>query len=108
MLSLLGGLTAEDWLRPTAAKKWNVKEVALHLLGGDISNLSRRRDAYAPPGAAISGWDDLVIFINGLNEPWVGAARRIVPLCWANCSRLSARKWTPTSCRWIHSRSEAR
>lgn len=79
LLSLLGGLTAEDWLRPTAAKKWNVKDVALHLLGGDIGNLSRRRDAYVAPGAAISGWDDLVVFINGLNESWVTAARRMSP-----------------------------
>jgi hypothetical protein len=82
LLSPRGGLTAEDWLRPTAAKKWNVKDVALHFLGGDISNLSRRRDAYAPPMAVISGWDDLVIFINGLNESWVGAARRISPRVW--------------------------
>ena len=44
-MSLLGGFTAEDWLRPTAAGKWDVKDVALHLLGGDVSNLSRRRDA---------------------------------------------------------------
>jgi uncharacterized protein (TIGR03083 family) len=79
LLSLLGSLTAEDWLRPTAARKWNVKDVALHLLGGDIGNLSRRRDAYAPLGKAISGWDDLVAFINELNESWVAAARRISP-----------------------------
>src|ERR1700682_2998091 len=79
LLSLLGSLSAEDWLRPTAASKWDVKDVALHLLGGDISNLSRRRDAYTPPGPAISGWDDLVIFINELNASWVAAARRLSP-----------------------------
>jgi uncharacterized protein (TIGR03083 family) len=79
LLSLLGSLTAEDWLRPTAARKWDVKDVALHLLGGDISNLSRRRDAYTPPGPAISGWDDLVAFINELNASWVAAARRMSP-----------------------------
>jgi uncharacterized protein (TIGR03083 family) len=79
LLSLLGGLTAKDWLQPTAAGKWDVKDVALHLLGGDIGNLSRRRDAYAPPGPAISGWDDLVAFINELNRSWVVAARRMSP-----------------------------
>ncbi len=77
LLSLLGGLTAEDWLRPTTAGKWDVKDVALHLLGGDISNLSRRRDAYMPPGPAISGWDDLVAFINELNRSWLVGARRM-------------------------------
>jgi uncharacterized protein (TIGR03083 family) len=79
LLSLLGGLSAEDWVRPTAAKKWNVKDVALHLLGGDISNLSRRRDAYMPPGPDLSRWDDLVAFINDLNQSWVVAARRMSP-----------------------------
>jgi uncharacterized protein (TIGR03083 family) len=79
LLSLLGGLSAKDWLQPTAAGKWDVKDVALHLLGGDISNLSRRRDAYTPPGPAISGWDDLVAFINELNRSWVVAARRMSP-----------------------------
>jgi uncharacterized protein (TIGR03083 family) len=79
LLSLLGSLSAEDWLRPTAASKWNVKDVALHILGGDISNLSRRRDAYTPPGPAITGWEDLVVFINELNASWVAAARRLSP-----------------------------
>src|ERR1700680_3208212 len=79
LLSLLGGLTAGDWLRPTAATRWNVKDVALHLLGGDISNLSRRRDAYTPPGPAISSWADLVDFINELNASCVAAARRMSP-----------------------------
>jgi uncharacterized protein (TIGR03083 family) len=79
LLSLLGTLSVEDWLRPTSARKWNVKDVALHLLGGDIGNLSRRRDAYMPPGPAISGWDDLVAFINELNASWLAAARRMSP-----------------------------
>jgi uncharacterized protein (TIGR03083 family) len=79
LLSLLGGLTAECWLRPTAAGKWDVKDVALHLLGGDISNLSRRRDAYMPPGPDLSRWEDLVAFINDLNQSWVVAARRMSP-----------------------------
>jgi uncharacterized protein (TIGR03083 family) len=79
LLSLLGNLTAEDWLRPTAASKWDVKDVALHLLGGDIGNLSRRRDVYTPPGPDISGWADLVAFINELNRSWVVAARRMSP-----------------------------
>jgi uncharacterized protein (TIGR03083 family) len=79
LLSLLTGLTEEEWLLPIAAKKWNVKDVALHLLGGDIGNLSRRRDKYTPPGNSISSWEDLVAFINQLNETWIVAARRMSP-----------------------------
>jgi len=44
LLSLLRTLSEEEWRRPTAAAKWNVKDVALHILGGDVGNLSRRRD----------------------------------------------------------------
>jgi Mycothiol maleylpyruvate isomerase N-terminal domain len=56
LLSLLGDLTAEDWLRPTAAGEWNVKDIAAHLLGGDIGSLSRRRDGHVLSGS-ISAWD---------------------------------------------------
>jgi uncharacterized protein (TIGR03083 family) len=77
LLSLLESLTTEDWLKPTAAGKWNVKDVALHLLGGAVGNLSRRRDAWTPPGPDLSRWEDLVAFINRLNESWVAAGQRI-------------------------------
>ncbi|HEX2715290.1 MAG TPA: hypothetical protein VHM88_24180, partial [Candidatus Acidoferrales bacterium] len=77
LLALLGGLNAEEWLLRTAAPKWNVKDVALHLLGGDIGNLSRRRDAYDPHGKAISDWSELVAYVNRLNESWVTAGQRM-------------------------------
>lgn len=77
LLSLLHELDARDWQRPTAAGKWNVKDVALHLLGGDIGNLSRRRDNHSLPGPAGSEWKDLVAFINSINESWVVAAGRM-------------------------------
>jgi uncharacterized damage-inducible protein DinB len=50
LLDLLQGLQPDEWGRPTAATKWNVKDVVAHLLGGDVGNLSRRRDAYTPSG----------------------------------------------------------
>jgi hypothetical protein len=55
-----------------------VKDVALHLLGGEIGNLSRRRDGHALE-ASIQGWDELVSAINTWNQDWVMAARRISP-----------------------------
>jgi uncharacterized protein (TIGR03083 family) len=79
LLSLLNGLSEQDWQRPTSADKWNVKDVALHLLGGDIGNLSRRRDQHSLPGPATSEWKDLVVYINSLNESWVVAGQRISP-----------------------------
>ena len=76
LLGLLEGLTAEDWEKPTVCSGWSVKDVALHLLGGEIGNLSRRRDGHVLP-ASINGWDALVAFINDWNQDWVRVGRRI-------------------------------
>lgn len=76
LLALLADLTPEDWLAPTTAGKWNVKDVALHLLGGDLGNLSRRRDQHSLP-ASINSWNDLVAFINHINQSWVDASQRL-------------------------------
>jgi len=89
LLALLSGLTAEEWARPTVCAGWSVKDIALHLLSGDIGVLSRRRDAYTPPGKPIESWADLVALINRLNEAWTAATRRLSPrvlcdlLAWA-------------------------
>jgi hypothetical protein len=56
---------------------WSVREVALHILGGDISNISRRRDGFL--GLTLAPGEDLVTFLNRANEEWVSAARRFGP-----------------------------
>lgn len=76
LLKLLASLSAEDWQKPTVCPGWSVKDVALHLLGVEVGNLSRRRDGYALD-ASITGWDELVTFINDWNQGWVQIARRI-------------------------------
>ena len=84
LLELLRGLTLKQWAVPTACAGWSVKDVALHLLGGDLGNLSRRRDgvsdaraAYAPPGADFGDTPTLVAALNRWNEGWVVAMRRL-------------------------------
>jgi uncharacterized protein (TIGR03083 family) len=84
LLDLLGGLSEEEWRAPTACAGWSVKDVALHILGGDLANLSRRRDGFDPglfaaPGVDLSRWENLVGALNRWNEAWVEAARRISP-----------------------------
>jgi uncharacterized protein (TIGR03083 family) len=79
LLALLAGLSAEDWEKPTACALWSVKDVALHLLGGDIGVLSRRRDGFTPAGKPPANWAELVALINHLNDLWVKAARRMSP-----------------------------
>jgi len=79
LIELLFGLSAEEWQKPTACVGWSVKDVAAHLLGDEIGNLSRRRDEYSVVGTSIESWDELVAFINASNVQWVEAARRISP-----------------------------
>jgi len=78
LLSLLNGLSEEEWGKPTAAGTWDVKDVALHILGGDIGNLSRRRDGYSL-AADLSSYEKLVAFINEINALWVAAGQRMSP-----------------------------
>jgi uncharacterized protein (TIGR03083 family) len=78
LVSLLKGLTEEEWKLPTAAPKWNVKDVALHILGGDVGNLSRRRDGFSLT-ADVSSYEKLVTFINEINASWVAAGQRMSP-----------------------------
>jgi uncharacterized protein (TIGR03083 family) len=79
LVKLLSSLSAEEWQRPTVCAGWSVKDVALHLLGGEIGNLSRRRDGHTQQSASINTWEELVTFINDWNQGWVEATRRISP-----------------------------
>jgi uncharacterized protein (TIGR03083 family) len=77
LMALLADLAPDDWLRPTACAGWSVHDVALHLLGGQLGNLSRRRDGFsrlAPaPGEGVGP------FVNRINDEWMRAGRRISP-----------------------------
>lgn len=77
LLELLHGLQPDEWKLPTTARLWNVKDIALHLLGGDMGILSRKRDGFTPRSVSIDGWEQLVAFINELNQTWVQATRRL-------------------------------
>ena len=79
LLELLEGLSAEEWNLPTAARLWSVKDIALHLLGGDVGILSRKRDGFTQPGRSLEKWEDLVAFINELNQTWLQATGRLSP-----------------------------
>lgn len=78
LLALLRQLDDADWRQPTACGGWSVHDVALHLMGVEIGNLSARRDHHTS-GAFIDDWDALVDFINRWNQEWVRVARRISP-----------------------------
>lgn len=79
LIRLLRGLAPDDWDRP-ATPRWRVRDVAAHLLDGDVRRLSAGRDGVAlRPDVPIQGHDDLVGWLNWLNAEWVGVARRMSP-----------------------------
>jgi hypothetical protein len=72
----LESLTAEDAGTPTICDGWTVGDIAVHLLGGDLSFLSRNRDRKESKlEDRAGGWDDLVSGLDALNESWVSGGR---------------------------------
>jgi uncharacterized protein (TIGR03083 family) len=89
LLELLSSLSEAEWALPTACAGWSVKDVALHLLGGDVGILSRKRDAAAIAGEPIRNWADLVAYLNHQNALWVQATRRTSPRLLCDLLRLT-------------------
>jgi uncharacterized protein (TIGR03083 family) len=78
--SLLRGLHPPDWERPTACALWSVKDIAAHLLDTGLRRLSFGRDGLRPqPEQHIDSYQNLVAYLNKLNNEWVIAARRLSP-----------------------------
>jgi len=73
LLSLLRGLDAEQWERPTVAGAWRVRDVAAHLLDTQLRKLSAHRDGHE---LAI-GESDVLRLINRLNATGVEFAQRL-------------------------------
>jgi len=80
LIDLLKSLSPDDWNKPTLAKQWTVKDIASHLLDGNIRTLSFSRDNYVgeKPGT-INSYQDIVDFLNRLNADWVKATKRVSP-----------------------------
>jgi uncharacterized protein (TIGR03083 family) len=81
LLHLLRTLRPEDWHRPTVCSAWCVKDIASHLLDGDLRRLSAQRDKYTPPGApaGFESREALVAYLHRLNAEWTAATHRLSP-----------------------------
>ncbi len=80
LIELLRSLREEDWRKPTLCSSWSVKDIAAHLLDGNIRKLSMYRDDFFgdKPGV-INSHQELINYLNGLNADWVKAAKRVSP-----------------------------
>lgn len=80
LLELLRSLNAEEWHKPTIAKRWQVKDIAAHLLDGNLRTLSASRDHYFEKAEhEINTYEALLNHLNTLNADWVRAMRRVSP-----------------------------
>ncbi len=80
LINMLRSLSPDDWQRQTIARKWTVKDVAAHLLDGNLRTLSFIRDQYfGEKPENVETYQDLVTYLNTLNAEWTTAAKRLSP-----------------------------
>lgn len=94
LINYLENLSLSDWQKQTLAPKWKVKDVAVHLLDGNLRTLSMLRDKhYGEKAESINSYKDLVNFLNQLNADWIKAAKRLSPKVVIELLRLSGREY---------------
>jgi len=79
LIELLRSLAPRDWERPTVSPKWNVKDVAAHLLDTPLRGISIGRDGYSAENPSMNSSADLAAFVNRLNHEGVRVYRRLSP-----------------------------
>ncbi|GHB57866.1 maleylpyruvate isomerase N-terminal domain-containing protein [Persicitalea jodogahamensis] len=80
LIEVLRTLSDKDWQKPTLAHSWCVKDIAVHLLDGNLRTLSMLRDGYFGSSAPeINSYRELVEYLNQLNAEWVLAMKRLSP-----------------------------
>ena len=78
LLELLGGLSDADWRLPTECPAYDVQGVAAHILGDDLSLLSRQRDS-AVDGVTLLAPElpeaEFRVKLDTFNDRWVTTTR---------------------------------
>jgi uncharacterized protein (TIGR03083 family) len=75
-VALLEELSADEWTHSTECPAWTVKGIALHVLGDDLSCLSRQRDQAQPAVFRNDAgeWAGSYRSLDEFNEHWVSTA----------------------------------
>src|SRR5690349_10847195 len=79
LIELLCALPASEWEAQTVAPRWQVRDVAAHLLDTVLRKLSFVRDASRVKNVDIRSPQDVVTLVNRLNEEGVRVYRRLSP-----------------------------
>ncbi len=95
LIGLLKSLTDEEWDKQTVTKFWKVKDVASHLLDGNLRGLSISRDRYfGEKPEDIHSYQDLVSFLNNLNTTWTNATKRLSPQVLIELLEITGKQYT--------------
>ncbi len=80
LIKLLRSLEPHEWELATIAKLWSVKDIASHLLDGNLRTLSASRDQHFVQSIQpLRSYNELVTYLNELNADWVKATKRLSP-----------------------------
>lgn len=96
LLELLRELSDEQWSMPTECPAYTVKGIATHILGDDLSLLSRQRDGHMDGLSLLAveiGPQDSPTLLNTFNDRWVGAAAFLSPALLVELLDLAG-EWT--------------
>jgi hypothetical protein len=78
LLDFLRGLEPAEWELPTVAGAWRVRDIAAHLLDGDLRKLSAHRDGHLlADGPPPRSYEDVVALIGRLNASGVQYVARL-------------------------------
>ena len=79
LIDVLQALAPEEWVLPTPCPGWSVHNLAAHILGDEVGQLSMERDGFQASLITADDWDGLLAGLNDLNEQWVRAMMRVSP-----------------------------
>jgi Mycothiol maleylpyruvate isomerase N-terminal domain len=80
LVTLLRGLSADDWHRQTVAPRWKVRDVAAHMLDVDLRRIAVGRDGHLPPmDRPPANEREIVELVNALNAGGVSFGARLSP-----------------------------
>ncbi len=101
LVGLLADITSADWALPSECPGYTVKGVATHILGGDLSLLSRQRDSAENGLLQISvelPEADFRTLLDTFNNRWILTARFLSSRLLVELLRLTG-EWTAATTR---------
>jgi hypothetical protein len=79
LLTPLDSLSTSEWSAASSAEGWTVKDLALHLLDGDLGRLSRGRDGELTGVIEARGTQGLAEALAAKNQRWLEPTRQLGP-----------------------------